>query len=204
MLDGRWLYVAALPLLLWIVAGRRARAWTLVALLAVAHVLILANVALFPIPVDPLLIAAGRAIAAAQSGDGRLSLVPFATIGPVLGGEALPYATGIAILNVFVLAPAGVYLPLLFPSLRARRGLVVVAVAGGLSVEAGQLAVSTVLGFRYRTIDVDDVILNTIGIVAGWLALRVVLRVRDRWRPHDRAANGAMRRAGNQASATNR
>ena len=161
---------------------------TFVALVAVAHVVILANVALFPIPVDPGLIAAGRA-AAGSSGDGGLGLIPFATIGPVLGGNAHPYATRIAILNVFVLSPAGVYLPLLFRSLRGRRGLVVLAVAGGLSVEAGQLAISTVLGFHYRTIDVDDVILNTIGIVVGWLVLRVALRVHERPpRQHDSRA----------------
>jgi hypothetical protein len=96
---------------------------------------------------------------------------------PVIAGDALPYATRIAILNAFVLAPAGLYLPLLFRSLRGERGLVVLAVAGGLSVEAGQLAISTVLGFHYRTIDIDDVILNAIGIVAGWTVLRVVLLV---------------------------
>ena len=184
MLDGRWLYVAALPLLVWIVARRRAPghapARTLVALVAVAHVAILANVALFPIPVDPVLIAAGRVAAAGSSGDGGLGLIPFATIGPVLTGDALPYASRIAILNAFVLAPAGVYLPVLFRPLRALRGLVLLAVAGGVSVEAGQLAISTVLGFHYRTIDIDDVILNAIGIVVGWAVLRVVLRVRDR------------------------
>jgi glycopeptide antibiotics resistance protein len=204
MLDGRWLYVAALPLVLWIVERGHGSARTLVALVAIAHVVILANVALFPIPVDPMLIAAGRAAAAAPSGDGGLSLVPFATIGPVLGGDALPSATRIAILNVFVLAPAGLYLPLLFRSLRAWPGLVVMAVAGGLSVEAGQLAISTVLGFRYRTIDIDDVILNTTGIVAGWLLLRVALRLRERRGRRDRASTDALRRAGDQASATNR
>lgn len=184
MLDGRWLCVAALPLVVWIVARGRARDRTpvraLIALVAVAHVVILANVALFPIPVDPVLLAAGRAAAATPSGDGRLELIPFATIGPVLAGDALPSVTRIAILNAFVLAPAGVYLPLLFRSLRDRRGLILIAVAGGFSVEASQLAISTVLGFRYRTIDVDDVILNTIGIVVGWMVLRVVLRAGDR------------------------
>jgi glycopeptide antibiotics resistance protein len=184
MLDGRWLYVAAVPLVVWIVAYGRARGRasprTLVALVAVAHVVILANVALFPIPVDPVLNAAGRAAAASSSGDGGLGLIPFATIGPVLAGDAPPYATRITILNLFVLAPAGVYLPVLFPSLRDLRGLVLLTVAGGLSVEAGQLAISTVLGFHYRTIDIDDVILNAIGIVVGWAVLRLVLRVRDR------------------------
>ena len=172
MLDGRWLYVAAVPIALWIIPRRTTPGRRLIALVALAHVAILANVALFPIPVDPGLIAAGRAATAASARDGGLGLVPFATIGPVLAGEALPYVTRIAILNLFVLTPAGAYLPLLFRSLRSWPGLVVLTVVGGASVEAGQLAISSLLGFHYRTIDIDDVILNAIGIVIGWVVAR--------------------------------
>jgi glycopeptide antibiotics resistance protein len=178
MLDGRWLYVAAVPIAFWTLARRTTPGRMLVALVALAHVAILANVALFPIPADPVLVAAGRAAAATSSGDGGLRLVPLATIGPVLAGEALPEVTRIAILNVFVLAPAGVYLPLLFGSLRSRAALLPLAIVGGASVEGGQLAISSLVGFHYRTVDIDDVILNAVGIVVGWVGLRIVLRVR--------------------------
>jgi len=178
MLDGRWLYVAAVPIALWILARRTTRGRRLIALVALAHVAILANVALFPIPVDPVLVAAARAAAATSSADDGPRLAPFATIGPVLAGEALPYVTRIAILNVFVLAPAGAYLPLLFGSLRSRAALIALAIVGGASVEAGQLAISALLGFPYRTVDIDDVILNAVGIAVGWVGLRVVLRLR--------------------------
>ena len=77
MLDGRWLYVAAIPIALWILGRRTTRARRLVALVALAHVAVLANVALFPIPVDPVLVAAGRAAAAGSAGDGGVRLVPF-------------------------------------------------------------------------------------------------------------------------------
>jgi glycopeptide antibiotics resistance protein len=179
MLDGRWLYVAAVPIAFWILARRATPGRRMVALVALAHVAILANVALFPIPIDPVLVAAGRAAAATSSGDGGLRLVPFVTIGPVLAGEALPYVTRIAILNVFVLAPAGVYLPLLFGSLRSRTALIPLAIVGGASVEAGQLAISSLLGFHYRTVDIDDAILNAVGIVVGWVVARRVNRARE-------------------------
>ncbi len=148
MLDGRWLYVATVPVAVWILSRRAAPGRRLVALIALAHVAILANVSLFPVPVDPAVVAAGRAAANASAGGGGLSLVPFTTIGPVVAGEALPYVTRIAILNVFVLTPAGVYLPLLFRSLRSRAALVPLAIAGGASVEASQLAISTLLRRR--------------------------------------------------------
>jgi glycopeptide antibiotics resistance protein len=172
MLDGRWLYVAAIPVVVAIVGRRGVSGRAVIALVALAHVVVLANVALFPIPVDQGL--HGDAWTASSAGGG-LNLVPFATIGPVLAGHASSPATRIAVLNLFVLAPAGIYLPALFRLLRSWPGLVIVAFVGGLSVEAAQLGISTILGVRYRTIDVDDVILNTIGIVVGWLVARAAL-----------------------------
>jgi glycopeptide antibiotics resistance protein len=202
MLDGRWLYVAALPLVLWIVTRRTGLGRRLIALVALAHVVILANVALFPIPLDPALVAADRLAAAAFPGNGGLELIPFATIGPLLAGDAPGQATRIAILNVFVLTPAGLYLPLLFGSLRSWPGLVLLAVGGGLSVEVGQLAISSLLGFPYRTVDIDDVILNAIGIVVGWMAARLAIRARERRARHDREVRDPT--GGDQAPATNR
>ncbi len=200
MLDGRWLYVATVPVAVWILSRRAAPGRRLVALIALAHVAILANVSLFPVPVDPAVVAAGRAAANASAGGGGLSLVPFTTIGPVVAGEALPYVTRIAILNVFVLTPAGVYLPLLFRSLRSRAALVPLAIAGGASVEASQLAISTLLGYHYRTVDIDDAILNAIGIVVGWAVALRVIRARD-----DRSRLDVRRPAPvDQAAATNR
>lgn len=180
MLDGRWLDIAALPVAAAIVECRVGRGRTIVGLLAVAHLVILANVALFPIPIDPGILAVARVEATAPLGNGGLHLVPFVTIGPVLAGDANPIATWIAILNAFVLTPAGIYLPLLFQSMRGWRALAPLAIVGGASVEAAQPAISSVLGFNYRTIDIDDVILNACGIVVGWLAVRFAFTVRAR------------------------
>ncbi len=47
---------------------------------------------------------------------------------------------------------------------------------GGASIELVQLAISTLLGFRYRSIDVDDAILNGVGLVLGWLVVRFTTR----------------------------
>jgi glycopeptide antibiotics resistance protein len=178
MLDGRWLYVAAVPIAFWILARRTTPGRRLVALVALAHVAILANVALFPIPIDPIIVAAGRAAAGSFGADGP-NPFPFATIGPVLAGHAPAIATRIAFLNLFVLTPAGIYLPALWSGLRNWRGLIVLTILGGTSIEAAQLAISAVLGFAYRAIDIDDVILNTIGIVVGWLAFRAALLRRE-------------------------
>ena len=85
MLGGGVAYIAAVPAVFAVLALRLGAWRTLVALIAVAHLVVLASVALFPLPVDPGLIAGGRAWAAGTAGE-SLNLVPFATIGPALAG----------------------------------------------------------------------------------------------------------------------
>jgi glycopeptide antibiotics resistance protein len=199
VLDGRWLYVAALPFAIGIVALGGGRRRTLVGLIALAHVVILANVALFPIPLDAAILAAGRPTAG-HGASGGLNLVPFATIGPAITGHGAPIAARIAILNVFVLTPAGIYLPLLFRSLRGWGAAIPVTIVGGVSIEAAQLAVSSLLGIRYRSIDIDDVILNALGILIGWLLAWTVIHVIGDRRPRHVPA----REPGGQAGATSR
>ncbi len=141
MLGGGVAYIAAVPAV-FVVLALRLGAWrTLVALIAVAHLVVLASVALFPLPVDPGLIAGGRAWAAGTAGE-SLNLVPFATIGPALAGVGGTGARVIALANLFVLAPAGVYLPILVPRLRSWRVFLPAALVIGGSIEAAQAAIS--------------------------------------------------------------
>jgi glycopeptide antibiotics resistance protein len=180
LLDGRLVYLAAVPLALVILALRLGAFRSFVALVAVAHLAILASVALFPLPVSADVFAGQRAAAVGPYAGSSLNVIPFATIGPVFAGRGGSVVREIAVLNLFVLAPAGIYLPLLFARLRSWRAFLIVAVVGGLSIEAAQLGISLAIGFRYRVIDVDDAILNTIGLFVGWAAFRLVLAASGR------------------------
>ena len=44
-----------------------------------------------------------------------------------------------------------------------------------LGIELSQVVISLMVGVPYRAFDVDDLILNTIGAIVGWLAWRVLL-----------------------------
>lgn len=56
-----------------------------------------------------------------------------------------------------------------------RRVLGVAGVAS-IGIELTQLTLSLLMGFPYRVADIDDVILNVLGAVVGWIALRPILR----------------------------
>jgi glycopeptide antibiotics resistance protein len=67
--------------------------------------------------------------------------------------------------NLIMLFPLGIYLPLLLPRLRQLSGFFVVLVISflvSLGIEILQLATS------YRSTDIDDVILNTMGACLGF------------------------------------
>ncbi len=101
-LEGNIAYWAAIPAVAVILLLRVGWWRTIVALGAVAHLVILASVALFPIPVDPALIAEARAGSTAEIAVSSLNLVPFSTIGPVLAGMGAPGSTRLLVLNAFV------------------------------------------------------------------------------------------------------
>ena len=71
------------------------------------------------------------------------------------------------------------------PRLRSWRVFLPAALVIGGSIEAAQAAISFLLGFRYRHLDVDDWILNTIGLLLGFAAW---------WAWHSMAGRSARRR----------
>ena len=193
MLGGNVAYLVAIPAVLAVLAMRLGTWRTIVALIAVAHLAVLASVALFPLPVNPALLANGHAFASHTAGE-ALNLVPFRTIVSQLVGRYGAEGRLEALLNLFVLTPAGIYLPILIPRLRSWRTFLPVAIVVGGSIEAAQLAISLALGFRYRTIDVDDWILNTVGLLIGFAVWQLLSMVAARRKGQARvgSASGAI------------
>ena len=58
------------------------------------------------------------------------------------------------------------------PRLRSLLATVLVGAAISALIELGQLAVATAYGFPVRVADVDDVLLNTAGVLTGYLLWR--------------------------------
>lgn len=180
MLSGAVVYPVGIALALLVVILQRDRSKALISLIAIAHVTILVSVALFPIPVDPDQVTGVRAGILHSAERSAPNFIPFASIGQVLAGHGARGTTLLLVLNLFVLFPAGIYLPLLVPGLRRGLAFVPLVVIGGASIEVAQVAISTVLGFRYRFIDIDDAILNGAGLGLGWLVVAAASGLRTR------------------------
>lgn len=105
----------------------------------------------------------------------RLNLEPFATIERALelGPRSLSFT--LLLSNIAAFVPLGILLPMVFRNRWSLAVVVIGAVGLSAAIELGQLAISVWLGFAYRSTDVDDVILNVLGAILGYvsfLALR--------------------------------
>ena len=74
--------------------------------------------------------------------------------------------------NLLLILPLGIYGPMRWQGLRRFPATVMAgAVASGM-IELGQLGLATGYGFPIRVADIDDVLLNTLGVALGWVAWR--------------------------------
>jgi glycopeptide antibiotics resistance protein len=75
-----------------------------------------------------------------------------------------------------------ILLPALWSRLRAWKWALAIGVGASLAVESLQLVFSAIVGFGYRSVDIDDVIVNAVGALVGYalfLGLRALMARRD-------------------------
>jgi glycopeptide antibiotics resistance protein len=103
------------------------------------------------------------------------NLVPFSTIMGFISRKDL--FNGFCNIggNILLFVPFGFMFPLVFRGEKRLIRMVVIGFAATLVVESSQFIISSILGFTYRSFDVDDLILNTLGTFLGYLSLRAVL-----------------------------
>ncbi|MCY8053333.1 VanZ family protein [Bacillus inaquosorum] len=72
--------------------------------------------------------------------------------------------------NLILLLPVGLLFPLLFKKLNNVKRILLTGFIISLFIELAQLSISVYIRSVYRSFDVDDLILNTLGTVIGyWL-----------------------------------
>jgi len=101
---------------------------------------------------------------------GNINLIPFRTVAEF--GQALSSGASVINLygNVIMFVPLGFFLPAVFPKTRPFRRCMLAALLILCSVELIQLV--TLLG----SLDIDDVILNMVGVLIGYGLWRILNR----------------------------
>lgn len=119
--------------------------------------------------------------AKAVSGVGLVSLIPGrTTIGCYRQLTGTPVEVVICTMqllgNIVLFVPMGLLLPLVWSKLRPARTIIGAALAASVTIEVVQYLQQS-MGMK-RSVDIDDVILNVVGALIGWLLFRMFVRPR--------------------------
>ena len=120
-----------------------------------------------PLPIGETAIAEARALATYEH-----NATPFATLAIQLDGGVSPFELRQIVGNLLLLLPLGLYGPMLSPRLRTAAATIALGAGVSILIELLQLAIATAYGFPVRVADVDDVLLNTVGVAAGYAGWR--------------------------------
>lgn len=105
------------------------------------------------------------------------NIVPLATISEAVGRDLSWTQARFMLANILAFAPIGVLVGLLRPRDHGWRLAIAVGLAASLAIETAQLIQSLLIGFPWRVFDVDDLLLNTLGVALGYGAFVVIDRL---------------------------
>lgn len=127
-------------------------------------------VTLFPIPVTPASLMQRHL----SPGQPFYNLIPFDTIGFMLKGpdhfNAFLNIAG----NIALFGPFGFLIPHLFKKLNRASRIIPLGFAVTFIVESCQFLISYTLNIFFRSFDVDDLMLNTLGVIIGFMFFRLI------------------------------
>ncbi|HFK1465098.1 TPA: VanZ family protein [Bacillus cereus] len=130
----------------------------------VVYITCLISITLFPIPIDKMTIYYAKETSYLQNNFIPLHFLNNFSMYPSLG-------------NFILLFPLGFYLPLINIKLKSYKELFIFAFFSSLSIELIQFLISWLAGFTYRTTDIDDLILNTLGALFGYFIFKILSNV---------------------------
>lgn len=126
-----------------------------------AYLFLVAAVCFFPIRIG------AGAISVANN------IIPFKSIVDSLSGHTM---SGLKVVlgNFLMLTPLGVFFTFIVPKLKNR---IFGVLLFSFSIEIVQFVIGLFIGYNYRSFDVDDIILNTVGGVISCLLCNCILKV---------------------------
>lgn len=155
-----WGIVLLIPLFILSVIKKRPAGRKILLVLFTLYITMVVAVTVFPITIDPELMVFT---------DKTVNLIPFATISELLRDNACAETVIVQIIgNIVMCIPFGVALPFIIVH-KHKVFYILEGLLFPVIIEAAQLFISFTFNSYYRTIDIDDVILNFSGVLLGYL-----------------------------------
>lgn len=78
--------------------------------------------------------------------------------------------------NVILFIPLGFLMPLIYSEIKIKK-IILIGFLTSLSIEITQFLLGQIIGYNYRSFDIDDLITNTTGTILGILAYKILCSV---------------------------
>jgi glycopeptide antibiotics resistance protein len=158
-------------LITWIVNRKRimSKGTQVLNFLFFLYILAVVAVTFFPFPIDQRLIAEKIETGMHQNNN----FIPFKTIIEVLHNRNYMVTLKNIGGNILLFVPLSFFVPLIWGNVNLMRA-VLLGFASSFSIELTQAIISLLLGFTYRSTDVDDIILNTVGFTFGYVCFVLI------------------------------
>lgn len=154
-------------LVLWIIISsvmKKSTARKILISLFIVYMTAVASITIFPIIIEPELMVIT---------DKSIRLIPFSTISDLLTNATFKTIVLQIFGNILMTIPYGVAVPFLVERKRWYHYLIY-TLAFPIAIELSQLIICLLTNSFYRTVDIDDVILNSIGIVIGYGVYKIL------------------------------
>lgn len=138
--------------------------------LFVIFILFVISITLFPMPVQPKLLLNFR-----QHGyDTKNNFVPFSSIYHIISRNDFSISLRQVGGNFCMLIPLGIYAPFYFKGMNKFKNFLLLAFLFSAGIEFLQFLIGAILQFNYRSVDVDDIILNVSGAMVGYIIYIII------------------------------
>ncbi|SEW31948.1 VanZ family protein [[Clostridium] fimetarium] len=138
--------------------------------LFVIFILFVISITLFPIPIDLRYLNMCR-----EHGYGRKNnFIPFSSIYHIISRNDLSISLRQVGGNFCMLIPLGIYAPLYFKGMNKIKNFFILALLVSAGIEFLQFFIGVILQYNYRSVDVDDIILNVSGSMIGYIIYLII------------------------------
>ena len=127
-------------------------------------------ITLFPIPIDKRLI---QDLLMVNNKTINLNVLPFASIFPTLASKDMSSIIRLLGGNILMFIPLGYLIPITLRKKDRFSKVVLLGLISSVIIELLQLIISYLVGYGYRIVDIDDIILNTVGTMLGFLIYKL-------------------------------
>lgn len=136
------------------------------------YIFLVIAITIFPLPIDSKLIADRREIFVPHN-----NYIPFKSLINLLNSKNLLTIFRNVAGNVIMFMPLGVLAPILFKRVRSIKNIFMISLLCSLTIEFSQFIISYILTISYKVTDIDDIILNIIGGLLGFIVYKLSLVV---------------------------